>query len=252
MVDTPVSSQNAQPPSARRIAASLPVPDDDDEPPSSGHIRNGHSQVAKPTLNLDSPLEYPPVISRDALNGKVDVEYGFANDQDSRDEEGRIAGTTTTGDSTIGKHEEVLLHVPRTPRTPRGPRPWYFRFRVPKNSRIRILFTPTHEIGPRPTYRESFKAALFYSYLNLLLLFIPVSWGMHYANQSSTLVFAFSCLAIIPLAALLGLGTEQIALRTSQSVGGLLNATLGNVVEMIIGGIALSKVRRPYQTMLLF
>jgi Ca2+:H+ antiporter len=251
MVDTPVSSQNAQPPSARRIAASLPVPDDDDEPPSSGHIRNGHSQVAKPTLNLDSPPEYPPVISRDALNGKVDVEYGFANDHDSRDEEGRIAGTTTTDDSTVGKHEEVL-RVPRTPRTPRAPRPWYFRFRIPKNSRIRILFTPTHEIGPRPTYRESFKSALLYSWLNLLLLFIPISWGMHYANQSSTLVFAFSCLAIIPLAALLGLGTEQIALRTSQSVGGLLNATLGNVVEMIIGGIALSKVRQRDQLLFLF
>ncbi|PBK65123.1 hypothetical protein ARMSODRAFT_1006753 [Armillaria solidipes] len=46
---------------------------------------------------------------------------------------------------------------------------------------------------------------------------------------------------IVPLAALLGFGTEQAAARTSASVGGLLNATLGNVVEMIIGGVGLQK-----------
>jgi Ca2+:H+ antiporter len=56
------------------------------------------------------------------------------------------------------------------------------------------------------------------------------------------LIFVFSCLAIVPLAALLGLGTEQIAIRTSQSFGGLLNATLGNIIEMIIAGIALKQV----------
>lgn len=65
--------------------------------------------------------------------------------------------------------------------------------------------------------------------------------GLAFSDQNPTLVFVFSCLAIVPLAALLGLGTEQIALTTSQSVGGLLNATLGNVVELIIGAVALSK-----------
>jgi Ca2+:H+ antiporter len=90
---------------------------------------------------------------------------------------------------------------------------------------------------------QSLKATIRYSPLNFLLVFIPVSWALHYTHQSPTLIFVFSCLAIIPLAALLGLGTEQIALRTSQSVGGLLNATLGNIIEMIIAGIALKQVR---------
>lgn len=84
---------------------------------------------------------------------------------------------------------------------------------------------------------------MFYTPLNLCLLFIPVSWALHYTHQSATLVFVFSALGIVPLAALLGFGTEQIALKTSMSVGGLLNATLGNIVEMIIAGIALGKVR---------
>jgi len=85
------------------------------------------------------------------------------------------------------------------------------------------------------------KNVLLYSPLNILLLFIPVSWALHWTHQSDTVIFVVSALAIVPLAALLGLGTEQIALRTSQAVGGLLNATLGNVVELIIAGIALGK-----------
>jgi Ca2+:H+ antiporter len=108
--------------------------------------------------------------------------------------------------------------------------------------RLRALFTPSREIGPQPTYRASALNALKYSPLNICLVFIPISWALHFTNQSATMVFVFSAVAIIPLAALLGLGTEQIALRTSASVGGLLNATLGNVVELIIAGIALKQV----------
>jgi len=115
------------------------------------------------------------------------------------------------------------------------------RFSLTPNARLRRLFTPAHDIGPRPTYLQSLKATARYSPLNILLVFIPVSWALNWTHQSPTLTFVFSCLGIIPLAALLGLGTEQIALRTSQSVGGLLNATLGNIVEMIIAGIALQK-----------
>jgi Ca2+:H+ antiporter len=108
--------------------------------------------------------------------------------------------------------------------------------------RLRSAFTPKKNIGPRPTYKQSAMATLRYTPLNICLVFIPVSWAMHYTHQSSTLIFVFSCLGIIPLAALLGLGTEQIALRTSQSIGGLLNATLGNIVELIIAIIALQRV----------
>ncbi|KDR70211.1 hypothetical protein GALMADRAFT_76464 [Galerina marginata CBS 339.88] len=113
--------------------------------------------------------------------------------------------------------------------------------RVSWNARLRALFNSTRYIGPRPTYRGSLLAMLHYTPLNILLLFIPVSWALHFTHQSPTLIFIFSCLGIIPLAALLGLGTEQVALKTNQSVGGLLNATLGNLIEMIISGIALKQ-----------
>ncbi|KAJ8515897.1 hypothetical protein ONZ45_g6746 [Pleurotus djamor] len=110
-----------------------------------------------------------------------------------------------------------------------------------KADRFRALFTPVHPIGPSPTYAKSLLNTLKYSPLNIFLPFIPISWALHYLHLSPTLIFIFSALGIIPLAALLSFGTEQIALRTSHSVGGLLNATLGNVIEMIIAGIALQR-----------
>lgn len=107
----------------------------------------------------------------------------------------------------------------------------------------RTLFVSSRPIGPSPGYLVSLKSAITYTPLNVCLAFIPVSWALHYSHQSDTLTFICSALAIIPLAAELTLATEQIALRTSQAVGGLVNATFGNIVEMIIGGIALSRVR---------
>ena len=112
-----------------------------------------------------------------------------------------------------------------------------------RSSRLSTLFRPAYPLGPTPTYKASLRAIVLYSPLNVFLVFIPISWALHHAHQSAIIVFVTSALAIIPLAALLGLGTEQIAVRTSGSVGGLLNASLGNIVEMIIAGIALKKVR---------
>ncbi|KAG6840775.1 hypothetical protein C0991_004500 [Blastosporella zonata] len=115
---------------------------------------------------------------------------------------------------------------------------------VPKRtggSRFRISSTFKQPTGPRPTYKSSMIAAIKYTPLNICLVFIPVSWALYFTHQNPTMTFVFSALGIIPLAALLGFGTEQIAIRTSQSVGGLLNATLGNIVEMIIAGIALKR-----------
>lgn len=68
-----------------------------------------------------------------------------------------------------------------------------------------------------------------------LLVFVPLPLIVSALSpQSETLVFLLSVLAIIPLAALLSLSTEQIAARTGDSAGGLLNATLGNLTELII------------------
>lgn len=78
--------------------------------------------------------------------------------------------------------------------------------------------------------------------LNWLLVFVPVAIALEFLRPGDqTLIFFASCLAIIPLAGVLGHATEHLAARTSESVGGLLNATFGNAAELIIGFMAIRR-----------
>ncbi|ORY72411.1 Sodium/calcium exchanger protein-domain-containing protein [Leucosporidium creatinivorum] len=100
---------------------------------------------------------------------------------------------------------------------------------------------PKVPVGKAPGWRTSAMSIVKYSWLNVLLIFVPVSWAMHFSGQSPTVTFVMSFLAIVPLAALLGFATEEIALRVGDTFGGLLNATFGNAVELIISILALVK-----------
>src|SRR5262245_22892173 len=57
--------------------------------------------------------------------------------------------------------------------------------------------------------------------------------------ESHVLIFVSACLAIIPLAGHLGLATEHLAARAGEGLGGFLNATFGNLAELIIAIVAL-------------
>ncbi|MEI8388003.1 MAG: calcium/proton exchanger [Verrucomicrobiota bacterium] len=73
-----------------------------------------------------------------------------------------------------------------------------------------------------------------------LLAFVPaVLAASKFMPGSHTLLFVLSVLAIVPLAALLSHATESVAAKTGDAVGGLLNATLGNLTELIIALAAL-------------
>jgi Ca2+:H+ antiporter len=73
-----------------------------------------------------------------------------------------------------------------------------------------------------------------------MLAMVPVLFVYHELEpESHTVLFVLSVLAIIPLAALLSLATESVAAKTGDSVGGLLNATLGNLTELVIALAAL-------------
>ena len=73
-----------------------------------------------------------------------------------------------------------------------------------------------------------------------LLVFVPVVLaGERLSPERHTLLFLLSVLAIVPLAALLSRATESVAERTGDAVGGLLNATLGNLTELVIALTAL-------------
>ena len=73
-----------------------------------------------------------------------------------------------------------------------------------------------------------------------LLVFVPaVLIGERLWPERHTLLFLLSVLAIVPLAALLSRATELVAERTGDAIGGLLNATLGNLTELVIAVTAL-------------
>jgi Ca2+:H+ antiporter len=75
--------------------------------------------------------------------------------------------------------------------------------------------------------------------LRLLLVFVPVALYLGLTHASPTWVFLFACLAILPLAGLMGEATEHITHHTGPGIGGLLNASFGNAAELIIALIAL-------------
>jgi Ca2+:H+ antiporter len=76
--------------------------------------------------------------------------------------------------------------------------------------------------------------------MNWLLLFIPLTIALeHLAHVAAPVLFFMAAVSIIPIAALIVRSTEQIATRTGDAIGGLLNATFGNAPELIIALVAL-------------
>jgi Ca2+:H+ antiporter len=73
-----------------------------------------------------------------------------------------------------------------------------------------------------------------------LLALVPVALvAAKLAPGAHTLLFVLSMLAIVPLAAMLSHATESVAEKTGDTAGGLLNATLGNLTELVIATAAL-------------
>jgi Ca2+:H+ antiporter len=71
--------------------------------------------------------------------------------------------------------------------------------------------------------------------MSWLLVFIPITIALeHFAPTQSSWIFLSAALAIVPLAGWMGRATEQLAERTGEGIGGLLNATFGNAAELII------------------
>lgn len=74
-----------------------------------------------------------------------------------------------------------------------------------------------------------------------LLAFIPLSIAAERLEWNALAVFALSAIAIVPLALWLSTATEEVAVKTGPTVGGLLNAVFGNATELIIALVALKE-----------
>merc|ERR1711977_668013 len=88
---------------------------------------------------------------------------------------------------------------------------------------------------------QATKVTLYSNYVNILLVFVPLGIVAGAMGWNPTTVFILNFFAIVPLAAVLSFATEEISMKLGQTIGGLLNATFGNAVELIVSIIALQK-----------
>ena len=75
------------------------------------------------------------------------------------------------------------------------------------------------------------------NYVNVLLVFVPVGIVLGALDMDPTAVFITNFLAIMPLAALLSFATEELSAKLGQTIGGLMNASFGNAVELIVSAV---------------
>jgi Ca2+:H+ antiporter len=90
----------------------------------------------------------------------------------------------------------------------------------------------------RMSVATELRRALGSSWLNLLLLAVPISW-VAAAEHASYWVFLTAAISLIPAAGLIGMATDELACRSGPTFGGFLNATFGNAAELIIAIVAL-------------
>src|SRR4051795_8362933 len=101
------------------------------------------------------------------------------------------------------------------------------------------MSSPSHPRSDLPMLSPLLKE-IRHNPLLWLLVFVPVVFAAEtLAPGAHTLLFLLSILAIVPLAGLLSHATESVSAKTGDAVGGLLNATLGNLTELVIALTAL-------------
>lgn len=87
------------------------------------------------------------------------------------------------------------------------------------------------------------KQVIMHSYLNLLLVFVPIGIAVELVpSMSPGIVFGMNAIAIIPLAGILAYATESVAHNMGDAIGALMNITFGNAVELIILYVPLPKL----------
>lgn len=86
--------------------------------------------------------------------------------------------------------------------------------------------------------------------LRVLLVFVPLSFVAALLGWHDVTISAFSFLAIIPLSALISDASDAIANRWGELIGGLVNATFGNTVELIVGILRFKQSRGKMATSL--
>jgi Ca2+:H+ antiporter len=101
----------------------------------------------------------------------------------------------------------------------------------PPNERSGFDFGTSHE---GVSFFGQIRSTIVASKLNWLLVFVPIGLAAHAFEINPLLIFMANAIAIVPLSVMLTEATERIAADAGDTIGALLNITLGNLVELII------------------
>ncbi|KAG9028057.1 hypothetical protein FRB95_006889 [Tulasnella sp. JGI-2019a] len=101
------------------------------------------------------------------------------------------------------------------------------------------LLTPRKKVGEAPSFGSSLKAIVFCSWMNVLLVFLPLLWAFYFTKSNDIVIFVTTFFGIIPLANLLAFATEELTIRVGETLGGFISVSLGNVIETIVAMVAL-------------
>jgi Ca2+:H+ antiporter len=210
-----------------------------DEPPLLDRIRSWARTKAYvstlPPLGVPNDHNSDSTLNDPSIHGQQEATQS-ASAPTSADQSHNGEGRQQNSQSTLGGDSSSTLPPPAPP--PVGEK------REGEESSS-IESKEKKPLGKR--FINDCKRIIFCSWINWLLLFVPVgiiigaierSQG-HDSVISPTVVFSMNAIAIIPLASLLAFATESVATKMGDTIGALLNVTFGNAVELIVFIIAL-------------
>lgn len=93
--------------------------------------------------------------------------------------------------------------------------------------------------GKKVYLMRSFKAFFLSAKLNILLLAVPLAIISHFAGWGDGPLFVFALIGLCPLAERISFVTDEMAMYTNDTIGGLLSATMGNMTELIVSIFAI-------------
>ncbi|KAJ6627510.1 hypothetical protein B0H10DRAFT_1994941 [Mycena sp. CBHHK59/15] len=109
------------------------------------------------------------------------------------------------------------------------------RFIAPAGSQLGFWARLFGQGKPHVGWAQSLTMIVRSSWLNVLLAFLPVAWGVHTVRDiSHTIQFTFCFIALIPLCKLLDYGGHNLALYCGKDIGDLILITLNNAIEAIL------------------
>ncbi|KAF2152386.1 calcium/proton exchanger [Myriangium duriaei CBS 260.36] len=247
------------------------IPDEEDSLSTSRSVDTVPSQIEADRLSRNIE-DYPhperagTAPSHSAINGRNEIpnatRTGHTSEHprySSSDETARTRDLDASDSSPVGALEktsdidfaEPKSHVPVEDDTKSGPRHRRSNKHGTHEDEKDQAKDDTEDTKPKSRMAKwkkskltpwgEFKAVVFESWINVLLILVPVGFAINYAHLNGIANFVVNFIAIIPLAAMLSFATEELARYTNETIGGLLNASFGNATELIVSIIALKQ-----------